>query len=185
MLHTITLTRRGQRTLRDVQAAHGLTRHLTGGAPHQWVQVARDTLIIRTATAELDTAPEHVHAVTTAVEPPTPPTGTPIRYAARIHPVRRHGSHETPLHGDDIRDWAHTKLSDALNLHPDTLTIQEGPPHTGTRWGRRVIIHTAAITGTATVRDRDTLTHLLSAGIGRAKAYGQGLLLTTPLGATP
>ena len=104
MLHTITLTRRGQRTLRDVQAAHGLTRHLTGGAPHQWVQVARDTLIIRTATAELDTAPEHVHAVTTAVEPPTPPTGTPIRYAARIHPVRRHGSHETPLHGDDIRD---------------------------------------------------------------------------------
>lgn len=109
MLHTITLTRRGQRTLRDVQAAHGLTRHLTGGAPHQWVQVARDTILIRAEVPKLDTAPEHVHATATEPPtPPTPPTGTPIRYAARIHPVRRHGSHETPLHGDDIRDLIDT-----------------------------------------------------------------------------
>lgn len=182
MLHTITLTRHGQRTLRDVQAAHGLTRHLTAGAPHQWVQISRDTLLIRTDTADLDTAPDHVRHVTTTQEPPTPATGTPIRYAARIHPVRRHGSHETPLHGDTIRDWVQQKLADALNIH--TLDIQETPPHTGRRWGRRVIIHTALITGTATIRDHTALTHLLETGIGRAKAYGQGLLLTTPLGDT-
>ncbi|AGB27114.1 CRISPR-associated protein, Cse3 family (plasmid) [Mycobacterium sp. JS623] len=50
-----------------------------------------------------------------------------------------------------------------------------------TKGGHRVVIGTATFDGVLEVRDIDALSHTLTDGIGRAKAYGCGLLTLAPL----
>ena len=100
-----------------------------------------------------------------------------IRFRVALNPVRRHGNQTMPVPTRSIPAWIQVKLAGVLD-EVQVLNItqsktrarrsrnQPGPPS--------LVI--ATVDGLATVRDADAFIALRSRGIGRAKAYGAGLL---------
>ena len=123
-----------------------------------------------------------------------------IRYRLDAHPTRSTSTHETdaqgrrtrgrrtPLHHDDALTWWHHQAHTAgLHLHPHTthattqprLTGHKPDPHTPDKT-HRFAIHVTRFEGTATITDPHALRTAITHGIGRARAYGTGLLSITP-----
>lgn len=77
--------------------------------------------------------------------------------------------------------WLRRKLATA-GATTDTAAIT-GSHATRFRHGdaRHITLGTVDYTGTLTVTDPDALRHAMTHGIGRAKAYGHGLLMLAPL----
>ena len=80
---------------------------------------------------------------------------------------------------DKHEAWGRRMLADALNIHGmecETLT-----PATGWRKGARLTHHRVCYHGHGSVKNQANLERLMLNGVGRAKAYGCGLMVVNPL----
>ncbi|MFI1035232.1 type I-E CRISPR-associated protein Cas6/Cse3/CasE [Streptomyces sp. NPDC020951] len=109
-------------------------------------------------------------------------TGDPF-----FDPGRRH--QEIPLHDDDALRWWQRKAANAgLKPHHTELTPQQPShrpivrqPEPGSERKPDVFRHNLTrFDGTAIITDPDQLRHAVTAGIGRGKPYGAGLLSLAP-----
>lgn len=127
----------------------------------------------------------------------TPLIGGGIRYEIRANPTRRDGRRRHELrHHDDLANWWRIRAAEAglaltsdpaidapWRLTSDTKTqrtagIRNGRPNTH-RPSNGIVIGTQRFTGYATITDPDKHLDAMVNGIGPAKAYGCGMLLTT------
>ncbi|QKW07780.1 type I-E CRISPR-associated protein Cas6/Cse3/CasE [Streptomyces sp. NA04227] len=119
-------------------------------------------------------------------------SGLEIRYRCTASPVRKPGAttralYKLPevvaLHGADADEWWQ-RQADAAGLKVLSLHSQPLDAATGTRGGqedRQRIRHARTrFDGVAVIVDPDQLRTKLTAGIGRGKAYGCGLLTLAP-----
>jgi CRISPR system Cascade subunit CasE len=102
--------------------------------------------------------------------------GTTVRFRLDINAVRcQAGSHRrTPVSATDFPDWLAARLQPALT----TATILDAPVTLRHTSGTPLRI--AHVTGTAHINNPAALRDLIRNGVGRAKAYGCGLLSTLP-----
>lgn len=110
--------------------------------------------------------------------------GQTIRYRIAANPIKttfQRGQRGTckPLHGDDAHTWWHTK-ADRAGLTDVTIHNSTSARHTGKRnkspKDTHVTIDTTTFEGIAAIADQDALQIAILNGIGRARAYGCGLL---------
>lgn len=100
---------------------------------------------------------------------PPQPDGTPRPRGTR-----------TPLTGHDALTWWHNK---ALHhgLHPHETSTADTTKLRGRKNGTTITITATTIEGTAHITDIDTLRTTIQTGVGRARAYGCGLLSLAPI----
>lgn len=126
-----------------------------------------------------DVAPTNLprEAKTKSVAVETPPLGTPIRFRMTVNAIHRSRSADpsikrgkgiTPV--EQISEWVATRLGAAFEditvfTHDRTVVTSGKSP-----------LQLDSIDGYAVVRDPETLEVSLRKGVGRAKAYGCGLL---------
>lgn len=107
-----------------------------------------------------------------------------VRYSIMINPSKRDNAtrRTVPLTGyDDVHAWWKRKaLTHGLSIDGHPTSISPVPAISGARNGTRIRHQAARIEGTATVADLPELTVALTAGVGRGKAYGLGLLTALP-----
>jgi CRISPR system Cascade subunit CasE len=103
--------------------------------------------------------------------------GTAVRFRLDINAVRcQAGTHRrTPVPDADLPQWAAARLHPALTAvtlldQPVTVRRTDNSP-----------LRVAHLTGTARINDPDALLGLIRSGVGRAKAYGCGLLSVVPM----
>lgn len=115
-----------------------------------------------------------------------PAAGTPVAFRLAANAVRRQKSggvapvprDDSPVEGfDGMTEWTSRKLAGAI--HQIEL-INHDRNVLGARSGRPV--QTDLIDGFGIVEDTDQLATVLSAGVGRAKNYGCGLLTVKAIG---
>jgi CRISPR system Cascade subunit CasE len=125
-----------------------------------------DSLLIRS-----DIAPTRAPAnARTLLATAVPETGTVVRFRLTVNAVRRGRSGGvTPV--DDIETWIAAKLSPALS-ELTVLRHARALRHTGD-----TPLQVDTLDGQAVIADDAELETLLRAGVGRAKAYGCGLML--------
>lgn len=132
------------------------------------------------------------------LDDPTPRVYTPIldgriRYELRANPTRTKNGRKLALSTNtDISNWWFRKAETAglrLDSAPDTDSpwemrsptkterTQNGTPNSGASGGE-FMVRTHRLTGYATITDPDAHHAALTAGIGPARAYGCGMLLT-------
>ena len=108
--------------------------------------------------------------------------GDPISFCVRLNAittVNRTGADgwtrqsRQPVPQDDQLEWALGKLSALTEV--GVLGCQQATARFG-----KVPLNTVTVQGRAVVADPDALRALVSAGVGRAKAYGCGLLSVLP-----
>ncbi|NTW39268.1 MAG: type I-E CRISPR-associated protein Cas6/Cse3/CasE [Cellulomonadaceae bacterium] len=106
-----------------------------------------------------------------------PPRGTSVRFRVAVNAVQRPANGGTrPVPNDDVESWLAAKMEPGLtgvNLLTHTRQVHS-------RGDRSLQVDT--INGIATVTETTVLTTLLRTGVGRAKAYGCGLLTLAPAG---
>lgn len=104
------------------------------------------------------------------------------RYKFRLvaNPVTRNskGSGNPITNPVDQTLWITKRLQDAAEIR--NLSITNPTTVTGNREGATLTHYTVTYSGTLAITDPDRLRHLLATGIGRAKAYGCGLLTLAP-----
>ncbi|MFE3558752.1 type I-E CRISPR-associated protein Cas6/Cse3/CasE [Streptomyces sp. NPDC059193] len=129
--------------------------------------------------------------------------GMPVRYRIHAQPMRstrpehperdEKGSlkrgRRIPLHGDEATHWWHDRAA-AAGLTPDTdTTVAVSQPDLA-GWkdnpncaGKRIRIRgrVTRFEGTATITDTPALQTALTAGVGRGRTFGTGLLSIAPL----
>jgi CRISPR system Cascade subunit CasE len=114
------------------------------------------------------------------------PVGARVRWALVANPVSRTGAR--PATGarattrdlrttGEITGWATVRLGGALS--DLEVWVDAHRPMSGTRDGRRVTHRWAWLRGSGTVADPEALAGAIAGGVGRARAYGCGLLLVT------
>lgn len=121
-------------------------------------------------------------------------TGQPVRYRILANTTRATTrpdgrQHRIPLTGDDAAAWWQRRAETAgLDLHTasltreDTLTGHRIPCDNGHQSRRHRLCHAASqFDGTALVQDPQTAREAIITGIGRARAYGCGLLSLAPI----
>ncbi|MGC0379815.1 type I-E CRISPR-associated protein Cas6/Cse3/CasE [Streptomyces sp. SAI-129] len=130
--------------------------------------------------------------------------GTSIRYRIHTEPMRCSRNAATTerdgkgrlkrgrrmhLHGDDATQWWHERAT-AAGLAPHTHTTSSAAQPDIAGWkndpdheGKRIRIRgrVTRFEGTATITDITALHAALTAGIGRGRAFGTGLLSIAPL----
>ena len=104
--------------------------------------------------------------------PPDLAAGSLVHFRTTVNVIKRHGGRAIP--SDDIAGWLETRLGEALGeiqpiLHSRTI----GRLHHG---GAASALQMDTIDGIATVLNPHKLNEILRSGVGRAKAYGCGLL---------
>jgi CRISPR system Cascade subunit CasE len=100
-----------------------------------------------------------------------PAAGTVVRFRLVANAVNRNSRTKGVKPVTDIDSWVATKLVGALTSvdivnHTRTVTVSGRSP-----------LQVDVIDGTAVVENAALLTELMQTGVGRAKAYGCGLLL--------
>ncbi|MEV7783161.1 type I-E CRISPR-associated protein Cas6/Cse3/CasE [Kitasatospora sp. NPDC088351] len=116
--------------------------------------------------------------------------GLAVRYRIAANPIRKPGrttrdlyglSAVVPLRGAAADDWW-TRQADAAGLHVNTLHSTPLDAACGARRSdQRPIKHDRVLfEGTALIADTERLRTRLTAGIGKGKAYGCGLLSIAP-----
>lgn len=115
-------------------------------------------------------------------------TGTPVRFRVAVNAVMRSrrpdGKHrDAPLPENQVDEWLTTKLTGALTdvtILNSTRSVY-GTDRKGLKKGSLTALQVDTIDGVGTVHDADRLLELVIDGVGRAKAYGCGLLTVSPL----
>jgi len=118
------------------------------------------------------------------------PAGTPVAFRVTVCPIRRHNppkghpgkERTTPVPDDELDTWVTSKISPAFTDVKILNTMTHATlarPGQGRACPPRVAL--ATVDGVAVITDPDTHTLLRVQGVGRAKAYGAGLLTTRPL----
>lgn len=179
------------------RAAAGLLYRVehTGAGPH---------LLIQSATQPNNAAtppPGFAHAGTRDLAPLLHhlDTGVPVRYritlsatVSRTAPPdpalpptlngkpRRPRGTRLPLAGNEALDWWHAKAP-RHGLQPNTTALADSVSLRGRKSSTTITITATTIEGTAHITNPDTLRTAIQTGIGRARAYGCGLLSLTPI----
>lgn len=114
---------------------------------------------------------------TLSVEP-----GDGIFFEVTVNPVRRFGKQTRLLADEFIPGWIveETRLGGSLSdvdIMALKTTRYAGKPGVGARPS----VVATRIQGMGTVKDISTLTHQVEHGLGRAKAYGCGLMTIVPV----
>lgn len=134
-------------------------------------------------------AVQHRHPVQRSVTPlglvmeerriEAPATGLQVEFSLIGNATVCKAGKRRALPEDKHEAWGHRMLADALNIHDmecETLT-----PSTGWRKGAKLTHHRVCYHGHGTVKNQANLERLMMGGVGRAKAYGCGLLVVNPL----
>jgi CRISPR system Cascade subunit CasE len=115
-------------------------------------------------------------------------TGTPVRFRVAVNAVMRcrrpDGKHrDDPLPEDQIDGWLVGKLTGALTGVTVLNSIRSvyGADRKGLKKGSTAALQVDTIDGVGIVDDPDRLLNLVVDGVGRAKAYGCGLLTVSPV----
>jgi len=114
--------------------------------------------------------------------------GTAVRFRVAVNAVMRcrrpDGKHrDAPLPEDQVDAWLVGKLTGALTdvtVLNSTRTVYGTNPK-GLKKGSLTALQVDTIDGVGTVDDPDRLLGLVVDGVGRAKAYGCGLLTVSPI----
>lgn len=109
------------------------------------------------------------------------PQGALVRFRLTANTVRRSDHSERPLRLEEVPAWLTARLEGALtdiDIIDIARTSLTGPSNDEQR--RRIQLDT--IEATATVTNPAHLAHLVTTGVGRAKAYGAGLLTLIRIG---
>lgn len=168
-IHEIVLSREGQRRVRDLQEAHAVMLAAARG-PALWAMPRCELLIAQADRFELPDAyvrERRAHDVTV-------PAGS-VRMSLIAHSVERHKSAERVLSGDEAAAWLTRKLDGVIAI--DELSVEDMGDRRGKRQGMPLTLRWTAFYATGEVLDRGRLETLMRDGVGRAKAYGCGLLL--------
>jgi len=115
-------------------------------------------------------------------------SGTPVRFRVAVNAVMRcrrpDGKHrDAPLPEDQVDEWLGGKLTGALTdiaVLNSARTVY-GADRKGLRKGSLNALQVDTIDGVGRVDDPDRLLSLVVDGVGRAKAYGCGLLTVSPI----
>ena len=103
-----------------------------------------------------------------------------VRYRTVLNPLRTnrrsHKERRVVIPSRDRPQWWSELASKAGIRLVDHATMTGQPDRSITRGGVRFPIYTVRVDGTATIDDPALLTNAIAAGIGRAKAWGCGLL---------
>jgi len=115
-------------------------------------------------------------------------TGTPVRFRVAANAVMRcrrpDGKHrDAPLPEDKVAEWLTGKLAGAL---ADVVILNAtrsvyGVDRKGSKKEAPAALQVDMIDGVGTVHDPDRLLEVVVDGVGRAKAYGCGLLTVSPI----
>jgi CRISPR system Cascade subunit CasE len=183
--------------MRDAQALHALTmrclapgmarahanllHHANLGAAVLFVQTTVEPEWPDTAAFQT-----HTKEVTGFVDSIV--TGERLRFALRAVPMKRRSAYlrdgtairtpgEHPLRGERDRvAWLERHLGAAARLvDPPSVTAE--PDRVGTRRGTRFTLRPVRFDGFLDVIDADELRTLVKRGVGRAKSYGNGMLI--------
>lgn len=168
VIHEIRLTREGQHRLRDLQRAHAIIRTLAGRS--LWARPLQNLLIVQATHIAV---PSWMAAEHRTVEMPTPAGAVKISLIA--HAVARRGSRTRRLTLNESAQWLTRRMGDSVAL--DQITVEDMGIRRGIRNGRPLLLSWTAFHATGAVNNRATLSELMHTGVGRAKAYGCGLLL--------
>ena len=107
---------------------------------------------------------------------------TTVRYKITANPTHAPNRVRRPITDPDrIHAWWQ-RTADRIGLDLDTAALVDTAKTSGMRRGRRVVVQTATLEGTATIRDGRALRGAVVSGVGHARAYGCGLLSVVPLG---
>lgn len=128
-----------------------------------------------------DWTPALLHPPSISEYTPTIPEGRTIEYQIVIHPRRNvtiKGIRKTIVasHNDDINHWWQRKAAAAGLTLPNSPDIDR--PATLTSQAKNLSIKHFRLTGKATITDSGRYAQAARQGIGPARAYGCGLLLT-------
>ena len=101
--------------------------------------------------------------------------GQRLRFRLTVNPMSRSNGKRVPLVGDDALTWTSGKLEDSGFK---ILFIEQRDEHSGRLFknGRPVFVKTTTYVGMVEIVDADSAREALVNGIGRAKAYGNGLM---------
>jgi CRISPR system Cascade subunit CasE len=115
--------------------------------------------------------PPQVPGIAERPLPDLPGEGVRVRFRVAVNSVYRHGDKARPVPEDEVPTWLPSRLAPALNDVEVARVDRVVKKHRGTR---QLVVDT--VDGTARVADTDALARLVVDGVGRAKAYGCGLL---------
>ena len=101
--------------------------------------------------------------------------GNKVHFRININAIRRSKNGATPIAEEDMESWLQNKFTGAL----ENVKIANRKRHVLSS-RKRETIQVDRVAGTATVTDRAELTRMIEDGVGRAKAYGCGMLLIQP-----
>lgn len=183
--------------MRDAQALHALTmrclapgvarahanllHHADLGAAVLFVQTTVEPQWPETAAFQA-----HTKEVTGFVD--SIGTGERLRFALRAVPMKRRSAQlrdgtairapgEHPLRADCERvAWLERHLAAAARLAEPPFVTGE-PDRVGTRRGRKFTLRPVLFDGLLDVVDAEELRALVKRGVGRAKSYGNGMLI--------
>lgn len=183
--------------LRDAQALHALTirglppevRRAEANLLHH-VDLRTGTLIVQSSlrprwpeTVAFDARTKEITAFVAGLA-----QGDVLRFIVRAAPIRRQsaslrdgtamkapGEHALRTEAERIA-WIERRLGEALLLTAPTCVSLE-PDRIGFRQGSRFGHRPAVFNGVAEVVDADALRALVVRGVGRARSYGNGLLI--------
>lgn len=174
MIHRIRLTRHGTRHMRDLQVTHATIAAATHGTTARplWCMPLRDLLIVRADQCDLPSA--LVREAHTGVHVPALDAGDPVTLTTVVNPVVDRDGRRRVIPIGDTRAWLEHRLA-PVELRD--VEVEDLGQRGGWRGGRRVTVAWRAVTSTGIVRDPDGLAEVLDRGLGRAKAYGCGLVL--------
>ena len=101
--------------------------------------------------------------------------GQRLRFRLTVNPMSRSNGKRVPLVGYDAFTWTSGKLEDSGFK---ILFIEQRDEHSGRLFknGRPVFVKTTTYVGMVEIVDADSAREALVDGIGRAKAYGNGLM---------
>lgn len=108
--------------------------------------------------------------------------GRPVRYRIAINPVRVENAtrRRVVVPVSEVNEWWQPRCTRAGLANLDSPIIAAEPTRVTRRDGARFSTAVTRIDGTATIVDHDALRSALENGIGRAKAWGCGLLTIAP-----
>ncbi|MSS84505.1 type I-E CRISPR-associated protein Cas6/Cse3/CasE [Actinomycetaceae bacterium WB03_NA08] len=185
-LTSIELSQRERRMTFDTDMTHRFLTLASNSSTYLWASPRPGKLIVQSESAlNMNTIKRVSTSVFAAPRKTNYQKHEKLTFAAILNPVKRTFQPEqrgklTPLSQDEIPDWFVRKIGSAAKVNH--VDVQIMSPAKGNRPDGTRMIHTrTAFTGTMTVNDPKALSHLLTHGVGRAKRFGCGLLLTEVL----
>lgn len=149
------------------------SRRVTSGILYRLDQVAGQARVIVQSTAAPSRLPDSAQHRT--IDPQTwrHETGQRLMCRVAVNPIRRSSRNgERVIEADEVQDWLQSKIASGLTI--ETIGSHSRDALRGD--GHSLVTDTLDFI--ATVNDPDALIDLRINGVGRAKAYGCGLLTT-------